>query len=315
MNLFSRSIRAKILATLAVFAVVIVGISVFAVSRLGTLQSANHRTNTSALAPVLHAKDLQYSTSQLAAVEFVEGFVPPIATKIDAIRQHATAVISRDLTLLKSDPMTATQRAALAKVEQVWSLAGPIMQSPQTIKAMIAPANLPKMLGLVNALSAANTALVNATVAHSQQIQSDADAAYSSAVTVTWLVAGISLIAALLLGFVVSGRITRPLRETERALDEVSQGDLTQQVHVATADEVGRMAQALNTTISTVHDVVQQLETDAGRLASYAQKTIDESTTPEAKASATEIAQMAEGLDAMISIFQLRRSEDESIAA
>ena len=66
------------------------------------------------------------------------------------------------------------------------------------------------------------------------------------------------------------------------------------------------MAQALNTTIATVHDVVKQLEASSMRLTTFAQKAVAQSTTPDEKVRAASLAEMAEGLDSMINIFKVR---------
>lgn len=87
--------------------------------------------------------------------------------------------------------------------------------------------------------------------------------------------------AAVALGFglALAAAITRPLRKTVAVLEEVAGGDLTQRLDVDRDDELGQMATALNTTLSTVHDVVSQLESDADRLLTFANRVSDDSTT------------------------------------
>ena len=94
-----------------------------------------------------------------------------------------------------------------------------------------------------------------------------------------WAMVFIGALLALGFGIALAASITRPLRKTVAVLEEVAAGDLTQRLDVSRDDELGQMATALNTTLSTVHDVVSQLESDADRLLTYATRVSDDSTS------------------------------------
>jgi methyl-accepting chemotaxis protein len=67
-----------------------------------------------------------------------------------------------------------------------------------------------------------------------------------------WIIGVSSALAILLLlgvSVVIARGITRPLSQTVGVLQKVAEGDLTQQMRVDSQDEIGRMAQALNTAV------------------------------------------------------------------
>jgi methyl-accepting chemotaxis protein len=107
----------------------------------------------------------------------------------------------------------------------------------------------------------------------------DADSTANRSVLQMWAMALIGAVVMLGFGIALAASITRPLRKTVAVLEEVANGDLTQRLDVTRDDELGQMATALNTTLSTVHDVVAQLESDADRLLTFANRVSDDSTS------------------------------------
>lgn len=106
-----------------------------------------------------------------------------------------------------------------------------------------------------------------------------AESTANRSVVQMWSMVFIGALLALGFGVALAGSITRPLRKTVAVLEEVAGGDLTQRLDVSRNDELGQMAAALNTTLSTVHDVVSQLESDADRLLTYANRVSDDSSS------------------------------------
>ena len=88
---------------------------------------------------------------------------------------------------------------------------------------------------------------------------------------------GGALLIALLLGLLVSRAMSRPLRRTVEVLEGLAEGRLDQRLDVEGKDEVGRMANALNTaldrltgTLRDVNDNVTTLASSATQLTSVA---------------------------------------------
>jgi methyl-accepting chemotaxis protein len=107
----------------------------------------------------------------------------------------------------------------------------------------------------------------------------EAESTANRSVLQMWSMVFIGALLALGFGAALAGSITRPLRKTVAVLEEVAGGDLTKRLDVNRKDELGQMATALNTTLSTVHDVVSQLESDADRLLTYATRVSEDSSS------------------------------------
>lgn len=99
---------------------------------------------------------------------------------------------------------------------------------------------------------------------------------------------------ALLLGFVLSRRITDPLLRLNQAAHRLAEGDLTQRVPVETGDEVGRLAQTFNFMAARLEeleklrrkltaDVAHELRTPLTAIRSYIEAFQDGVLKPEAK--------------------------------
>lgn len=109
-----------------------------------------------------------------------------------------------------------------------------------------------------------------------ERIASAEDTA-KAAVVRMWIIAGIGAALILFLGVLLMLRITRPLRRTVDVLEQVAGGDLTPRLQISTPSELAQMADALNTTLSTVHDVIEAIEGDAERLYEVAERVSEES--------------------------------------
>lgn len=119
---------------------------------------------------------------------------------------------------------------------------------------------------------------------------------------------GIGLLLAGLAAFVIVRGMVRRIKATADTLHQVAEGDLTTRAAVAGRDEIGQMAEALNSTLGTVHDIIQQIEVSADQLAQFAREDSPSSAEGPALGSVEELAEMATTLSAMTSIFQTERA-------
>ncbi len=72
---------------------------------------------------------------------------------------------------------------------------------------------------------------------------------------------------ALLLGFVVANRITKPLREMAEVADAIASGDYDQRVRVDRHDEIGSLAATLNRMNDQLRDQVETITDDRNKMA------------------------------------------------
>ncbi len=76
----------------------------------------------------------------------------------------------------------------------------------------------------------------------------------------------------LALGYFIAKLIATPLGRTVEVLESVAAGDLTRSMDVATADEIGRMAKALNAAVGGMRDALTEVRGSADSLATASQQ-------------------------------------------
>ncbi len=117
------------------------------------------------------------------------------------------------------------------------------------------------------------------------------ESARASLKTLGFVVAGAILFAACLI-FRIARGIVRPLNKTVVALEAVAAGDYSQRLDIASKDEIGRMAVALNTASEATGKAMQDVRDAAQReQQAQAQKAEEERQRAEAQRQAAEEAE------------------------
>jgi signal transduction histidine kinase/CheY-like chemotaxis protein len=111
---------------------------------------------------------------------------------------------------------------------------------------------------------------MDTVLSHALDAFSAAGAAFSSSrsllTTVLVLFSGVSILLAILLGFIVSWSLIRPLRQIDAALAAIAVGDLHQRVQVPNRDEFGPLSRNLNAMSQRLSDLFDEQRGLAGRL-------------------------------------------------
>ena len=99
--------------------------------------------------------------------------------------------------------------------------------------------------------------------------------------------AGVTLLIALLLAVAVTRSIVRPVREVVVAIERVAEGDLTASPQVRQRDEIGRLAEAFDATMSSLRQIVATMASTATTVTTSAEGIAATSTAMSDSASAT----------------------------
>jgi methyl-accepting chemotaxis protein len=118
------------------------------------------------------------------------------------------------------------------------------------------------------------------------------------------LLGALSLLAlgiALGVGFWVSTSVRKPLSVISNVLSNVSQGDMTQQVHIDSEDEFGRLSGWINALIQNLRDMLAQISASSEQLAAAAEETsaISEQSRMGIEEQKDQITQMASAMTQM----------------
>ncbi len=121
-------------------------------------------------------------------------------------------------------------------------------------------------------------AIDGVAVARFAQATTEADQAFSSALTIALAVAAAAVLMALALGWSITRSITRPLADAVGAARRVADGDLTVRVQARSRDETGQLLGALaemiarlTSTLSAVRAAADQLSSASGQVSSTSQ--------------------------------------------
>lgn len=118
-----------------------------------------------------------------------------------------------------------------------------------------------------------------------QNGQSQAEAHRNNAMITSFGVTGLSVVLALFLALLISGRIIKPLRDVNTQLKEIADGDadLTRKLNVRSKDEIGELAFNFNKMTENLGSMIEQVKLSANSLAnSSTNLTSDSGVTAEA---------------------------------
>lgn len=88
----------------------------------------------------------------------------------------------------------------------------------------------------------------------------------------TSIVIGISILVGALLMYLVIRSITKPLRGLLNASTKISEGDLTEKVHVKSRDEFGQLAAAFNAMSESLRSILTQVHDTSSQLAASSEQ-------------------------------------------
>jgi methyl-accepting chemotaxis protein len=124
----------------------------------------------------------------------------------------------------------------------------------------------------------------------SRQQHASASATYKLIITAFLITLAIAIVLSLLMNISMARLITRPLRQTVDVIREIAEGDLTKEIHLDTQDEIGELAQAVNTMRLKMGEAVGQSAATAQVLSEAASK--QASSLEETSSSLEEMASM-----------------------
>ncbi len=145
--------------------------------------------------------------------------------------------------------------------------------------------------------------IAQATTAQADTAVKESAAASAAARTMMLLGVGIGLIAAVLLGVVLTRAITGPVAEGVTFAESLSRGDLTVRLHLDQKDEIGVLARALNTMADRISEVVTEVRAGAENVATGSEElsASAESLSQGATEQAASVEEISSSMEQMAS--------------
>ncbi|GGS86489.1 hypothetical protein GCM10010156_51280 [Planobispora rosea] len=273
-----RRINTKILTAVAVVAVMGGGISAVALNRMSELNDDISQIKEANVQRLSHLGDARGRMADMFNINIGVVAIPDPALKAQAVENlhKATDDVTTAFEAYKSQPSSSKDwQENVAAFEEGWEkyivLRGVVLLGEKPPAGVDIPTDTAGILKQFNDVAGAiNTAMDNLAATERQEAAAVTAAAteeYESARTQILMLLAAGLLLALGLALTVSRLIVRPLAGVSGVLDAMAKGDLTQKVQVASRDEVGAMAVAVNQATDSVRQAIEALASSADTLA------------------------------------------------
>ncbi|POP63384.1 methyl-accepting chemotaxis protein [Pseudomonas syringae] len=179
--------------------------------------------------------------------------------------------------IYRSTPLADDERAASDKMEQDWpTYQSQVQRVLSLLKAGDVSAARPLLSGeLQKGFTKVMEELTIMVESNNRQIEKgarDADHQERSATNVLYIGIAIAFIAALSLGLIVSGLISRPIAIAVASARLIAKGDLTESVSSSRRDEAGQLLNALGDMQDSLKSTIHQIADASNQLASAAEE-------------------------------------------
>jgi methyl-accepting chemotaxis protein len=283
-----RGIRAKIMsgfaAVILVFIIAIIGSTLFQGKVTMLTEQINH--NYSKLSLVQSLTD-DIRTADGLAARYVMSNTDEERTANLTAYEEMIPEITAAVEELKDAGLNDAELAGITSLETEW---GNYLTVLEEAFALAKDGNFPEAQKSFTALSLdtiIDSQLVFKNVLNEEiaKEQSQAATHRSSSMITSMGVTGLSVVLALLIAFVISARILKPLSDVNNQLKEIADGDadLTRKLSVRTKDEIGDLARNFNKMTDNLAVMIGQVNASAsGLAASSVRLTSDSGMTAEA---------------------------------
>jgi methyl-accepting chemotaxis protein len=298
------TVRSKILLAMVAMAVVAVGVSAVSLERMQQLDESLEEMRADNVATLVTIADLRHGLTQVA-----QGSTYALAATTTPEEKGAGVQLIKvgqertngALAKLAESADEAGESDGVTRTAELWKSVETMLgvalsgQAPNTDNG----AQAADFSRVTQELDVAVTELATGEESRAAQTAAEAKDAYESAriMVIGALVVGLAV--ALGLGLLISNRIVRPLREVSDVVQAIAEGDLTREVTVTSADEVGVMAAGVNRAAASVREAIATLAQSAdlltassGRLTTSGDEIL--ASANEASTQATEAAAAAD---------------------
>lgn len=273
-----RHLATKILAVAALGVVLAAGIGQLAMAELASVEDSAQRINTHGVTPTSEMAEIRRNFLQARIDSLADQINPSEGPEHEAFLTDIKNVDAALKTFVADNELGPGERELVDQFQSNWEtyqqiVGGRLLDLARADEwdqyfALRDAQVKPAATAIVDAL----TGLGEATKADAAGEVAKAHRAYTRARTIVYATLGVGLLVVLGLSLLLARRIARQVNQTAHALRGLAEGDLVQHLEVHSHDEVGQMAQALNTATANLREAMSTLDHDAQALASASEE-------------------------------------------
>ena len=253
----------RLFAAFGALALIMVGISLFSISRMGAIADAvefQNMVRTHKLEPLYAAREALDQSglsarNALAIADIAEATRE--LDKVDAFKAAYLAQMLRAAPYFKDDPRFAAVDANMKLMANELSRVRLLRTQATTAEFAAFIAN--ECRPLRNKIVAEFDVLLTSVQRDVDQASGRAEGVFSLAKTWIIVVGSVVFAITMALGFLITRSITVPLQQAVKVAEEVASGDLTVQLHATGSDEVGQLQQAMQRMVDSLMQIIGEV--------------------------------------------------------
>ena len=269
-----RPMSTKILLIISALALTAVGVGILSLNRMSALSARADVLYSGSVLPLQHVKEIEVTT-QLTYKDMLSYMVSDTVADLAKFKK---ALADDDALFAEGIAQYQPESAAPELVPQLIAAWADFQRDRQSaLDASLRNDNAAAVRILDDTVSAAADkageivdALADHDIAKAQSSANDATATYHDARTATVVFLVVGLLLAVTFGLFVSRSIVSALRRVSEVVAAIARRDLTRTAGVSSRDEIGQMAQGLDTASAGLRETVGQLNGNSQTLAGAA---------------------------------------------
>lgn len=298
---YNRKTASKILAVILVIAIVQVGVNFFGLKNMEKVNAGVEDMYTERMQPMAHVYHTRFLFQELRIKwrdASKEKSQEAVMSEINETREE----MEKNIEVYRKSDLSNKQRVILNEFDDAWGSFNKVYD--QSINAIYDgkkakgdyDAELStlqdRVMGALDEMKDTNLEMAN------QNYEISAKTFQSTKImTVTLII--LIFVFSIVTGLWTSNVIVRPLKKVVGIVEKVSEGDLTETANIQTTDEVGILAQSVDTMIGKLRAMVQNISAAADNLSASSEQV--SASTEEIASASSEQASAAQTMNELFS--------------
>jgi methyl-accepting chemotaxis protein len=273
----SLRIATKLLVSFLLVLSITAGLGLFALDQYGELRSATSKVADSAMPSIIHVSSMDASIAnfRVAELQHILSLTPEQMTQYEREMELQQGSLQRNSSAYEKLILLEDERRAFEEFNALWRdylvEHAKVISLSRENKNEEAKGLMRERAGKTFELASAKLdTLVDINHKAGKRAAEAADTTHGTAQQWTLLSLGACLVLGLILSWLISQVISRPLIEAVKVADRIAEGDLTVRINETTRDETGQLLESMKRMVQRLGQIMGEVREGAGALASAA---------------------------------------------